>query len=106
MRRCAALNDLGYAVDIFTLDAVHFVPQSRNRLFIVGQPHGSIAERASRQICSPSSIVIPTFSWTIRRLPEPPRTHLAALQEILDKDAEWWERERSAYLLSQMTGQP
>ena len=35
-----ALNDLGYAADIFTLDAVHFVPQSRNRLFIVGQPRG------------------------------------------------------------------
>ena len=27
------LNRLGYSVDIFTLDAVHFVPQSRNRLF-------------------------------------------------------------------------
>ncbi len=29
--RGGALNDLGYAADIFALDAVHFVPQSRNR---------------------------------------------------------------------------
>ncbi len=32
----AALNALGYLVDVFILDAVHFVPQSRQRLFIVG----------------------------------------------------------------------
>jgi DNA (cytosine-5)-methyltransferase 1 len=31
-----ALNRLGYAVDAFIIDAVRFVPQSRQRLFIVG----------------------------------------------------------------------
>src|SRR5437016_3095534 len=31
-----ALNDLGYAVDPFILDAAWFVPQSRKRLFVVG----------------------------------------------------------------------
>ncbi|HEU0002812.1 MAG TPA: DNA (cytosine-5-)-methyltransferase, partial [Ktedonobacteraceae bacterium] len=31
-----ALNNLGYSVDAFLLDAVNFVPQSRQRLFIVG----------------------------------------------------------------------
>ena len=31
-----ALNDLGYAVDAFIVDAARFVPQSRQRLFVVG----------------------------------------------------------------------
>jgi DNA (cytosine-5)-methyltransferase 1 len=95
-----ALNELGYAVDIFTLDAIHFVPQSRNRLFIVGQPHGSIAERRPADL---QSFIDrhPDIQWTIRRLPDPPKTTLR-LQEMLDNDAVWWEPERSAYLFSQM----
>jgi DNA (cytosine-5)-methyltransferase 1 len=31
-----ALNRLGYAVDPFIIDAAHFVPQSRERLFVIG----------------------------------------------------------------------
>jgi len=31
-----ALNELGYSVDTFILDAARFVPQSRQRLFVVG----------------------------------------------------------------------
>lgn len=31
-----ALNDLGYSVDAFIIDAARFVPQSRVRLFVVG----------------------------------------------------------------------
>lgn len=31
-----ALNELGYAVDAFILDARWFVPQSRSRLFVIG----------------------------------------------------------------------
>jgi len=31
-----SLNDLGYAVDAFIIDAARFVPQSRQRLFVVG----------------------------------------------------------------------
>src|SRR5205085_1765619 len=36
-----ALNGLGYEVDAFILDAVHFVPQSRQRLFVVGHRAGA-----------------------------------------------------------------
>ena len=32
-----ALNNQGYSVDAFIIDAAHFVPQSRVRLFIVGK---------------------------------------------------------------------
>ncbi len=30
------LNRLGYACDVFTIDAAHFVPQSRPRVFVIG----------------------------------------------------------------------
>lgn len=29
-----ALNQLGYACDVFTIDAAHFVPQSRLKVFV------------------------------------------------------------------------
>lgn len=32
-----ALNELGYSVDAFIIDAVRFVPQSRQRLFVIGK---------------------------------------------------------------------
>ncbi|MEM8865526.1 MAG: DNA (cytosine-5-)-methyltransferase, partial [Planctomycetota bacterium] len=45
----AALNDRDYAVDALVLDAAHFVPQSRPRLFVVGcLPNASSANRHQR----------------------------------------------------------
>jgi DNA (cytosine-5)-methyltransferase 1 len=96
------LNELGYAVDMFTLDAVRFVPQSRNRLFLVGQPGGEMAGKREGAVGRFISLH-PNIDWSIRPLPEPPDLKLK-LADMLDKDAEWWEEERSAYLLSQMTG--
>jgi DNA (cytosine-5)-methyltransferase 1 len=96
------LNELGYAVDMFTLDAIQFVPQSRNRLFLVGQPPadstGTRAGGLQAFIDKRRDI-----QWSIRRLPEPPPLAISLL-DILDKDAPWWDRERSEYLLSQMIG--
>lgn len=96
------LNDLGYAVDMFTVDACSFVPQSRNRLFIVGQPpaqesgqrEGAVGLFINRN---------PDVRWTIRPLPDPPKS-TAKLASLLDPKAPWWDEERSAYLLSQMVG--
>ncbi len=96
------LNDLGYAVDMFTLDAVHFVPQSRNRLFLVGQPSGDSTGVRSGAV---GRFIDrhPDVRWSTRPLPEPPGSE-RKLAELLDTDAEWWDEKRSAYLLSQMTG--
>jgi DNA (cytosine-5)-methyltransferase 1 len=96
------LNELGYAVDIFTLDAVHFVPQSRNRLFVVGQPYagctGTRAGALNAFITKHSDI-----RWCVRRLPDPPELSIT-LRDLLEEAAGWWDRARSAYLLSQMVG--
>jgi DNA (cytosine-5)-methyltransferase 1 len=96
------LNDLGYAVDLFTLDAVGFVPQSRNRLFVVGQPHSESTGTRDGRIGAFIN-THPGIQWSIRRLPEPP-TLSTTLRDIVEDEAPWWDAKRSEYLLSQMTG--
>jgi DNA (cytosine-5)-methyltransferase 1 len=101
-----ALNALGYAVDAFLLDAVHFVPQSRKRLFVVAQPPGESAEPRESEV-RPKALVDfierrPQIRWRIRNLPPPPRS-TQRLRDILDRKAEWWPAGRAAYLLNQMS---
>lgn len=112
---CVALNDLGYAVDAFIIDAVHFVPQSRQRLFVVGSKR-----RSSARIQEPRSFFEgpgrppaladfifwrPEIQWAIRPLPRlpAPKANLANIIEALSPDSKyWWSAERSEYLLNQM----
>jgi DNA (cytosine-5)-methyltransferase 1 len=103
-----ALNRLGYAVDAFILDAVHFVPQSRLRLFVVGQRVGSIESDELRQTdVRPRNLVDfiaehPEIRWRIRNLPTPP-TSATRLTQALEKTGDWWSSERAEYLLNQMS---
>src|SRR5205807_8083513 len=103
-----ALNRLGYAVDAFTLDAVHFVPQSRQRLFVLGQRVGRIESDELRQSdVRPRSLVDfiaghPEIRWRIRDLPVQPESE-ARLAQILDKQGNWWSADRAEYLFSQMS---
>ena len=81
---CVALNELGYAVDAFIIDAVHFVPQSRQRLFVVGS-----RRRPSLRVEEPLSFFEgpgrppaladfifwrPQIQWAVRTLPALPRS--------------------------------
>lgn len=96
------MNQLGYAVDLFAVDAVNFVPQSRNRLFVIGQPPGEstgVREGAIGRFIQKH----PDILWNIRRLPEP-ENKTETLVSVLEPEAVWWTPERSAYLLSQMVG--
>jgi DNA (cytosine-5)-methyltransferase 1 len=103
-----ALNRLGYAVDAFILDAVQFVPQSRQRLFVLGQRAGRIESDELRQSdVRPRSLVdfIAAHSeirWRIRDLPPQPESQVR-LGQILEKQGDWWSDERAEYLLSQMS---
>ncbi len=47
-----ALNELGYSVDAFMLDAAHFVPQSRQRLFVIGVLTSSLAPGLESRLTS------------------------------------------------------
>ena len=109
-----ALNGLGYFVDVFMLDASYFVPQSRQRLFVVAclkgdsKPPLIFSESALRPRALSSFIVRhPDIRWHIRNLPPPPATvrkHLTSILERLPPYApEWWSQERTQYLLRQMS---
>jgi len=108
-----ALNDLGYVVDIFVIDAAHFVPQSRARLFILGNLCG-LSQNANdlNQILSQKNHIRPekikdfiasnpTIKWSLRHLPGLPQRTIN-LADIVDKTAEWWTKERTEYLFNQM----
>jgi DNA (cytosine-5)-methyltransferase 1 len=111
-----ALNDLGYAVDPFILDAAWFVPQSRQRLFIIGMKvkdyeAETIAERFYESRVRPGALADFIFchseiKWRIRQLPDPPRGG-SRLEDVLEhlphNSTEWWSKERSEYLLNQMS---
>jgi DNA (cytosine-5)-methyltransferase 1 len=111
-----ALNELGYTVDPFVLDARWFTPQSRPRLFVVASQAGdadsiNIADLEASRI-RPAAVVSfvrehPDLEWRIRRLPDPPLQCEKRLEDILDDlpdDAgAWWSRERAEYLYNQMS---
>lgn len=108
-----ALNDLGYTTDAVILNAAHWTPQSRARLFVVGRlddgrPRQTIAPVSD---CRPDALAsfINTFRhirWDIRELPSlPKRTSQLAdvLERLPDGDHHWWTKERARYFLSQLS---
>src|SRR5665213_298826 len=110
------LNELGYYVDLLRIDASHFVPQSRVRLFMIGTNEsvvGRFPQNASTQAqqmknsnARPQKIIDyisknSDLRWYFHKLPNLPSRD-ASLEDIIDHDAEWWIKERSRYLYSQM----
>lgn len=108
------LNELGYYVDLLRIDASHFVPQSRVRLFMVGT-HESVINRLKlddskvRELKAssvrPKKIVDyilknADLRWYFHKLPDLP-TRKTSLKDIIDSKAEWWSADRSLYLYSQ-----
>lgn len=117
-----SLNDLGYTVDAFTLDAAHFVPQSRPRLFVVGclnnthslapNPQPPLSRSIGPTPLRPQKLLdviarSADIRWALRDLPEPPAYGERRLQSVLDDppddSPEWWSEDRAAYLLNQMS---
>ena len=98
----------GYDLDAAVLDAKHFTPQSRRRLFVIatrrelnlGPFHASAQESAS--VVRPAELVRaimdqPDMPWKMRPLPEPPpvRSDLASvLEDLDDDDPRWWPASR------------
>jgi DNA (cytosine-5)-methyltransferase 1 len=113
-----ALNGLGYSVDAFILDAARFVPQSRQRLFVVGTLvdyglPGSIQEQLQFVESDVRPKALAAFimhhqeiHWNIRPLPSQP-FRSTCLTDIIEDPPEdsplWWNKERALYLLEQMS---
>ena len=114
---CLALNDLGYAVDAFIIDAGFFVPQSRQRLFLIGKYDKNKAAQVEetpsfyQSQCRPPALadfilLHPDIRWSLQDLPTIAKAKIV-LADILDdlptNSSYWWSWERAAYLLNQMS---
>lgn len=112
----ASLNQLGYAVDAFIVDAARFVPQSRVRLFVVGHllnGNAAVSDTLTfyESPVRPRSLAQFIFShpeivWDIRDL-NLLSDRVPSLSEILEKLPEgsphWWNKDRCEYLVAQMS---
>lgn len=112
-----AMNELGYSCDAFILNAADFVPQSRVRLFVVGvldeckdiclSDTLRLYESQVRPKALAEFILMhPEIRWHLRNLPSTPQKPVSIhsiLEDIPHSDPRWWSRERSAYLLNQMS---
>lgn len=108
-----ALNNLGYTVDIFLIDAASFLPQSRVILFILANLFGTNQTIAEQEIILNQTTSIrphklqnfiishPEIKWNIRPLPELPQ-RLINLSDIVDETEKWWSKEKTDYLFNQM----
>jgi DNA (cytosine-5)-methyltransferase 1 len=98
-------------VDAFILDAAHFVPQSRQRLFVLGlRAEGDCGALRESDVRPPSLVDFiaahPKVRWRIRELPPQPgsKQRLKQVLEDLSPDHEaWWSAPRVKYLLRQMS---
>ena len=109
-----ALNELGYTVDAFILNAVHWVPQSRARLFVIAKADQTVTNRAPFAMETDSRPdALFTFinthqniRWDIQSLPRlpKPKSHLNHIVEDLsDDDPHWWDDERAKYFFGQFS---
>lgn len=113
-----ALNNLGYSVDPFVLDAVNFVPQSRQRLFVVGRMEKLFG--IPDPVCHINLEVSDTrpkalvefiskhreIRWHAHPLPSQPVNHTrleSILEDLPDTSSNWWSHKRATYLLNQMS---
>ena len=110
------LNRLGYRADLLRINAAHFVPQSRVRIFIIGV-RNSLVERFDagdllQDYALHSTDARPPkildyisknkdLDWYFHRLPNlPSRTEI--LSDIIDEVAEWWPEARTSFLCDQL----
>jgi len=114
----AAFSGLGYRFGAVVVDAVHFLPQSRPRFFMIGIrgdlaiPQGHIANGPSTMWHPPTLIEGCTLlsktaasRWQWWNLPMPPtrNTNLAALIEDTPTGVRWHSKAETRYLLDMMS---
>lgn len=106
-----ALNELGYCVDAVIVDASHFTPQSRARLFIIGKQTSQHSFLMSDSDARPPQLrkFIQQHShiaWDLRPLPNLPKSTVRLKDIVEDLPADdplWWNAQRTEYFMSQLS---
>lgn len=97
-------NSLGYSVDVLSIDARRFLPQSRPRLFLVG------AQNPPEDVAEPNSELRPDWlQWVFgdkslrthrAKLPAPPAPMTSGFGDVVEElpldDELWWDADRTA----------
>ncbi|WP_433537210.1 DNA cytosine methyltransferase [Micromonospora sp. CA-249363] len=109
------MHELGYSCDVIAVDARHFVPQSRRRMFIVGV-QGAVPSGAQSGI-PPISGVRPRWvqrvhalhqhldmhHLTLPRLPNGPQDLSSVVETMDSEDPRWWGKDRQAAFIESMS---
>jgi DNA (cytosine-5)-methyltransferase 1 len=100
----ALLSKLGYSLDIMAIDAKHFVPQSRPRMFVVGIRQDRLPASAVQGV-PPLSEVRPQWVADLHakhgrevamhyvelpKLPQGPRDLRGIVEDMRSDDERWW----------------
>ena len=99
-----ALVDRGYKVGAVILDAAHWVPQSRKRVFVIAVAQGADTqewESDKPQWCHPASLQRAAkglSQWVWWRIPKPPE-RTTVLEDIVDLGIPYDDEEKRALLL-------
>ncbi len=106
----SALNESGYSVDILTLDARRFLPQSRNRVFLIGStttPDSTDTPNPLRPNLLSALFDDPTLKTHRQALPIPPENKATGLKSFLSPDAHagssWWSDEETHRFVSSLS---
>jgi len=115
---CRAVVGLGYRFGALTIDAAHFLPQSRPRLFVVAlgdefsppadlTTAGPVAPYAAPALRRAAAALPPALAtrWLWWRLPAPPRVNRALIDCLDDdpKEAPWLGAEATDALVAAMS---
>ena len=98
--------DLGYAIDLVQVDARHFLPQTRNRVFVLAglglarslgtMPDTHIRRYKVREVFQRNRH-LPWHFFNFPALPERQLQLREVLEDIDESDARWWNAERLDY---------
>lgn len=106
-----AFNALGYSVDVLSIDARRFLPQSRPRLFLVG------AQNPPEDVADPNSELRPDWLQAVygdptlrthrAKLPALPTPLTSGLGDLIEDmpldDARWWDADKTAAFVASLS---
>lgn len=112
-----ALNRLGYFCDVYTINALHFVPQSRPRVFVIGVQAKALHSNHHQFLIRDETLISTALKKAVEKnldlgwnflsappLPSKGKVSLSDIvEEISEKDDRWWsetEVERHLNMMS------